>query len=459
LTEVLKDLNTKGSENIILDPANPDQVIINFDNITFNIPTDLPNLILIDEVTHFDAIELALLNEVIKRAKIGTEKQPGIFTKIIAAGDPTQMGATSVQHKDLLYNVDWVSGTFLPQLTLTVRALNTQKRLNNDAIGALTRKAINIYRDEDSMAKVLNLIGNGVPIKYFLDQERFHGDIVTSSATLPKDILSTIKKAIDKKPNIKIGILSASLALDPALKASLDAAGITESNYKVYTSATIQGSEADYFIVSTSDIAGVNIVRSLRKLYTYTSRAKVGTIILNTGEIKNSDGSILKILSDKQDFTEEVAALDPILVRENKESRQADLEKLLTPDFETHYDNFSFNNKGVILNDTDPIRGNNFTNEPEGSRSTDELIQILPGQKIQDDFKYMTHSFYNDLNVSYPDPDQITGNSITISKNPNSTVSYGLDYLFNEATGNSITMPLAEFNEIASNYINLKYTI
>ena len=64
----------------------------------------------------------------------------------------------------------------------------------------------------------------------------------------------------------------------------------------------------------------------------------------------------------------------------------------------------------------------------------------------------MVHSFYNDLNVKL----SLSGDSVTLTKNPDSSFSYGLDYLFEINTLNSdgtLTLPISDFDKIVEDYV------
>ena len=63
---------------------------------------------MIDEVTHYSAAELFLLNEISRKSY---EDESLSFMKIIAAGDPTQMGKmVKLSSQYYNYNIDSVTG-------------------------------------------------------------------------------------------------------------------------------------------------------------------------------------------------------------------------------------------------------------------------------------------------------------------------------------------------------------
>jgi len=363
------------------------------------------------------------MNEVVRRARIGTKEKPGLNMRIIGAGDPTQNGSTYINFDELMYNVDRVSGIFTPQLSITVRALNSQKRVNNEHVSGRLKKAISVYQRKEDIPKVMQVIGDGIILKHYLDENQLNGDLLLSSNTIPENILNTLKNIIVKDSTIKIGILSKGLDISTELKESLNKARITEANYTVYTENTVQGSESDYFIFDTDLVKNKNIVRSLRNLYTYMSRAKHGSIILNSGNIVNGDQSTLNIISERQDFTEPIQPLRPEAVTADKEARIASLKALLDPNFNIKYDNFKFNEGEVIIDDD--MDDNIFKNIEEVDSKEEQ--QFL---KPEDNFNYRAHTFYNDLNIKY----KIKGDKVTLYRNTNllnragdPIISYGLD--------------------------------
>jgi len=75
---------------------------------------NLPNLLLIDEITHFSSFELYLLNEI---SKYSYYKDNLNFMKIIGAGDPTQLGHLIKVGNDYYeYNMDSINAIFTPRL-------------------------------------------------------------------------------------------------------------------------------------------------------------------------------------------------------------------------------------------------------------------------------------------------------------------------------------------------------
>lgn len=452
ISTIIKELHNATSPLLTIDN---DLVNINFDNISFDIPSDLPNLIFVDEVTHFDAVELAVINELIKRARVGSEGKPGINFRMIGAGDPTQNGSTYIHGR--MYNIDWVSGTFTPQLGITVRTLNVQKRSNNDSLAAITKKAIANYERKEDTSKVLNIIGDGIILKSYLGKDAIDGDLLVNSNTIPENVLKTLYTIIQESPKTVIGILSQTGTLDSDIKEAFDKIGISEINYKVYTPDNIQGSEADYFIFNTNNVKGSNIVRSLRNLYTYMSRARHGTIVLNSDpnskntefiNVTNDDGSVIKLLKKSEDFRDIIPPLRSDLILANKETRIQSLKQLLDPNFNIVYDNFKFLEGEVVPDEgfNDNILKN--IEEPD-EKSEDEFLG-----KPEDNFNYRLHTFYNDLNLIY----KINGDTTTITKNLDNE-KYGLGLAIDWGNKTTIEIPTKDFLALSSEFVGLKFKI
>ena len=447
IKEILNQINEENSDLITEEQNN---LTLHLDKVTFKIPTDLPNIIFIDEITHFTAIELAVMNELTKRARISNGDIPGINMRILGAGDPTQNGAIYSKNNNLFYNVDWASGIFTPQLNITVRALNSQQRTNNDYLSALTKKAIANYSTSKDIPVVMNIIGSGVTLTNHISNNKLNGTLVVETETLPENIIGVLKNIISDNPNAKIGILNNSLEISDELKEALGKIGISESNYKVYTENTVQGSESDYFIFPSSLLTSENIVRSLRKLYTYTSRAKYGSIILKTGDIQNEDGTVVNLIPKPQGYSESIQPMLPEVVKADKEKRIQSLKDLLDPDFNIKYDNFKFIIGEVTIDEDqeDSI----FKGEETISQEPEEETFIKP----EDNFNYRAHTFYNDLNIEYENK---RGKVLLYKNDSFYGLSYGISKWNTVGDREVIELTTQEFNKLVDDYVSTKYGI
>lgn len=167
-TEFAKVSNKETSEIVSIEPDG--FVRINLDKINFELTEDVPNLLLIDEITHFTGIELELLNYVASVKNI----------KIVGAGDNSQSGSI---YNDISYNVDRVSGIFSPMLTLTVRAGNNQKRANNDAFYGAMKYINSHFTSEADTTSVLSALSGTLTLRYYKDKTELTGDLLTNEVT------------------------------------------------------------------------------------------------------------------------------------------------------------------------------------------------------------------------------------------------------------------------------------
>jgi hypothetical protein len=173
---------------------------------------NLPNLLLIDEVTHFSSFEMHLLNEI---SKYSYNSNSLTFMKIIGAGDPTQLGYLAKVDGDYYnYNVDAINAIFTPRLWSSVRVSNNQKRLNNDRYIRVTRELGKIYnnnKDDYSKSKsesfsYLEATKDLNTLSYFQDSTNIVGERIVNS--LDKELVSILAKKINENPKITIGVLT-----------------------------------------------------------------------------------------------------------------------------------------------------------------------------------------------------------------------------------------------------------
>ncbi len=395
---------------------------------------NLPDVVFIDEVTHFGAHEVFLLNELVAKAK-----DAGKTIKILGAGDTSQKG---FEIEGISSNVDQVSGIFTPRLSLTVRALNSQKRKNNESIAEITKRTRQVWSSGKDDKKVLDLIGSGLRLAYNHDANTLNGDFLTSDAAIPETIFETLANRIKEDPNTKIAILSTTSELPAAWTADFTKYGITEANYKVYTPNNIQGAEGDYFMFNLSAInENSTIASKLRSLYTYVTRAKYGTVIVNDAP------NVLpfSLLREREEYTQWITPLRPEVVMENKAHR-VEVLKGLIGDSKIEDDYFKFETPGVVEDPENIIQDNLLTGdaEPEPDIKNAKIITQLENGNKPDNGKFMIHSFYNDLNAQVVKK----GNVYDIVKNPGSF--YGL-----EASG----LSESERDALIDEHIALKYHI
>lgn len=409
-----------------------------FDNVT--ITTTLPDILFLDEVTHFGAHELYLLNLLSKKAS-----ENGKTFKIFAAGDTSQNG---YEYDGVSFNVDYVSGIFTPKLALAIRSLNIQQRKINDYMSSIsnyTRKNWSSSKDNDTIFKV---IGDNITLPVFFNEDVLNGAYIINSNEVPENVVKILANNIQKNKDTKIAILDNSGYIPNYLSELFKKYNITNSNYVVYTEHNIQGAEADYFIFNTSAIKKSNSLASkIRALNTYLSRGKNGTIVLND----SPENLPFKLVQEKDDYTQNIQPLDQDTIASNKKDRVSILTSILKDYDKTKYDNFKFSTD--VDNDTEELKENNLTVDEIVGKLTFTEKETLPELPVQNKSEavsnnkdsYLVHSFYNDLNASIV---KNADGTISLIKNPGSF--YGLE---------ASKLSQKNFESLIEDYISLKYDI
>jgi hypothetical protein len=299
-----------------------------------DIPNDLPNLIFIDEITHFNALELSLLNSL-----VDSLQKSGRFVKIIVAGDMSQKGAIV---KGRSYNVERVSGVFVPKLKITIRPSNAQKRVNNDTLEGIVEHSIHNYEDDSDLEKILKFLQNKLKFRYYKSENTIDGDLIVDNISL--ELLRPIKNALEN-PNKTLGVLLTPELL-PIFDSIVESLGINKNQIKYFTPDTIQGSEADFFIFNMGNITESVITHKLKAFYTYMSRAKSGSIIIGDKNIEHLDISNLPA----DDAPEYVQPLTDVVINEAKEARHKILTDILNPNFSVKQE-FKFSNETNVIDE------------------------------------------------------------------------------------------------------------
>lgn len=438
-TEFAKVSNKETSEIVSIEPDG--FVRINLDKINFELTEDVPNLLLIDEITHFTGIELELLNYVASVKNI----------KIVGAGDNSQSGSI---YNDISYNVDRVSGIFSPMLTLTVRAGNNQKRANNDAFYGAMKYINSHFTSEADTTSVLSALSGTLTLRYYKDKTELTGDLLTNEVT--SDIWEILKhKLSDGSEKKTLGILVKNEDID-TYKAKLTEYGINEDQVTFFTVDNVQGSERDYFIFDANIITKTRLNHKMKDFYTYMTRARSASVI-----IKSENFSELNIASREDSTTELVEPLTPEVIAEVKKIREDKLHEILNPNFNLKYDNV-FLSESTIEGVTegsellDPI----FKEEVEQETSSESEVELKgqPEKGSPEDtswtkdreFSYMFHTFYNNLNVGFT---KLKGNKVKVWNNPSKDPSDLNNISFDE----NVEMSEEEFREYTGSLIKLKY--
>lgn len=425
---------------------------------------NLPNLVLIDEVTHFSFAELHILNEISKRSYLNDETN---FMKIIAAGDPNQLGYfIESSNNYFTYNVNAINGIFTPKLWTTVRSTNNQKRVNGDFLIGLVETISEIYNnvnDRESGNKIAKeyISKNRYVLDWYQDEKSINGDVITDK--LYKHQLLSIANSLSENPERTLGILTDNGEIDSDVKLLLEELRIPEDKIKIFTPNTIQGSEVDYFIFDIKYVSKFDSVRDkLKSFYTFTSRSKRGSIIIDS-DTQNDQGFLereLNIVNEKKSLTtQEYEPLTEEVIKKAREDRKLKLEKLLNGKIELSQDsNFKWKmgkpksdrdvkeslTEEVILPGLDigflPNSGTVKTPVQDASQDFSKKKNSIKAS----DFKLILYPFYKNANAIIKE----TKNKVKIQTNE--------DSLKSDLGFGNITLPADEFKTIEQEWLKMK---
>ena len=250
-----KDLN--GKFNNLSSTNSVESLISNADVKNHN-----SGILVIDEITHFSTLDLALINK--------WAKKNDIF--ILGLGDDTQSGYTTDK---MIANIDTDNAFCLrtPRLAISLRNGNIQQSSDTKLLYGLTqqvRTLINDVMPKDKYVQVRNAIKSYSP-RYSYSSGELHGTIITDSFDqwdmIPQD---TPKKIAYIGPN--------------------DITSKIPTAIKFNNIKELQGQEFDYLIYEGNikaqtreydDTAVGDLLNSSRELYTLISRGIKGAVIIS----------------------------------------------------------------------------------------------------------------------------------------------------------------------------------
>ena len=219
-------------------------------------------ILVIDEVTHFSTLDLALINK--------WAKKNDIF--ILGLGDDTQSGYTTDK---MIANIDTDNAFCLrtPRLAISLRNGNIQQSSDTKLLYGLTQQARTLINDvmpKDKYVQARNAIKSYSP-RYSYSSGELHGTIITDSFDqwdmIPQD---TPKKIAYIGPN--------------------DITSKIPTAIKFNNIKELQGQEFDYLIYEGNikaqtreydDTAVGDLLNSSRELYTLISRGIKGAVIIS----------------------------------------------------------------------------------------------------------------------------------------------------------------------------------
>lgn len=273
----------------------------------------LPNIIFIDENSHYSIVEYLILSKL--REKFGTT--------IITAGDPNQRGKNlnitynsdgTKRSQEIGFNIDYVYGFTNIRLLSSIRSLNSLVKSNTDRAFTLQRTVKEILHgiikgDVDSYINKAKEVGI-LELAYEATDNKLNGHIITND-------LETYLKKIPKDGTI--GILTKDGKLEDSIDALLLTLGLKD-RIKVFSLDNLQGNETDYFIFD-AELLGKNI--DFDSYYTFITRAKKGTIILDKDSILENAG-----FTNVSKKSYEITPLTKDLIDEATNKRKSILDKL-----------------------------------------------------------------------------------------------------------------------------------
>ena len=270
---VTDGINAKQLLSLVIDDAKYKDLNGKFNNLssTDSVESLISNadvknhdsgILVIDEITHFSTLDLALINK--------WAKKNDIF--ILGLGDDTQSGYTTDK---MIANIDTDNAFCLrtPRLAISLRNGNIQQSSDTKLLYGLTqqvRTLINDVMPKDKYVQVRNAIKSYSP-RYSYSSGELHGTIITDSF----DQWDMIPQNTPKKIAY-IGPNDITSKIPTAIKFN---------NIK-----ELQGQEFDYLIYEGNikaqtreydDTAVGDLLNSSRELYTLISRGIKGAVIIS----------------------------------------------------------------------------------------------------------------------------------------------------------------------------------
>ena len=280
---------------------------------------DAPKILVIDEITHFSTLDLAILN---KWAAINN-------VRVVTLGDESQNGYSD---KIKIANID-TDNCFVirtPKLFLSLRDANIQKAKNQKELATIIDSLLENIADPDSHTVA---VGNALTqlrnfALHVYNYENLAGDLLTGA--MPMDIVQKIKHSLEESKDSTVGYLgSTSSDTFKMLKDN----GINPIVFN--NEQDLQGQEVTYMVVDPTvgfwnEYASIyknpnigTLAEFLRKVYTLISRGQEGTIIVD------KDKGLRNLIGENtiDGLTSKVKSLSETAVS-FKEARKAELESM-----------------------------------------------------------------------------------------------------------------------------------
>ena len=440
MKETNKNTDLFSTKNL---PGDNTAQVLNLDAITFNDVQDPPELIIIDEVTHYSGLELQILNEFAKRYGIS----------ILALGDTNQNG-----FKGLSRNIDRekIIAIRSPKLSISLRDVNLQKQENLlnvlHILNGMSKLDSDIDPLYDQKFKELTKLIGQINFRVY-NQDELNGDLITKTLTSEQ-----VRKMFGK-------VAFVGDTNDDAYKV-LKEHGDNIEEVIVLNPEEIQGQEFDFIVVDQSwnldTSKDIKVFNFLTDLYTMMSRGKSGSIFIDKG-LSNIIGQNKESLSKEmapnlrdaiEPFIEaKLATLEQLGLIPNEEFGQSEVKTPKVEPPEVLPEDESLIVDDEIETDEETEQDRQDMIKTLGDK-TDELIeQSIENIELDPDFPiriYGSAHFAGLLKVKKT----VDGKEVNTYTNPHSEVKSDLQIFMkgDEADG-------AEMNSLVSSLLNLKSVI
>lgn len=424
--------------------------ILNLDAITFNEVENLPELIIIDEVTHFSGLEMQILNAFAKKNGIS----------ILALGDTNQNGFNGISRN---MDREKIIAIRSPKLSISLRDVNLQKQENLlnvlHILNSMSKLDSDIDPLYDQKFKELTKLIRQINFRVY-NQEELNGDLITQALT-----------------SEQVGKLFGKVAFVGDINGDayqkLKEHGDNVEEVIVLQPDEVQGQEFDFIVVdqkwNLDTSKDIRVYNFLTDLYTMMSRGKVGSIFIDNG-LSNIIGQNKESLS-KENAPNLRDAIQPFIDAKLDILNQLDLvpneefeQGIAGEEEETTDDTTSPDDE--VLTEDESLQVDDVDETPEEAKQDrKEMIETL-GDKTDEIIKKSIEKI--ELDPDFPiriygsahfaglvkTEREIDGKKTNIYVNPHSEVKSDLQIFMrgDEADG-------AEMDSLVSSLLNLKSII
>ena len=262
-----------------------------------DIQSELPDIIIIDEFTHFNVWEMQMIDSL------------SDDITIIALGDSRQQGFNS-DGEGLFPDGEFFIST--PELIMSIRSNNIHKKDNLEVLSTMVRNLDNILTNNIKGADISQMFQNQksmIQFKYWEETDgnktQLNGDKFASSVS--KEYLLGLVADLDE--NEKIALITDQMNSELANTFN-EILSLYPNKVEIRSSDDVQGQEFKYTIVDVTfspikvagslEITNLSTLNFLREFYTLVTRSSNGTIIIDktNGEFDSSYNQQVDYTSD-----------------------------------------------------------------------------------------------------------------------------------------------------------------